>query len=269
MSGDWARYWRSPDGRLEAMRAHFERHVYHRHSHETYSFGLTEDGAQTFTCRGGRHTSARGMVMAFNPEDPHDGHAVDRLGFTYRMVHIAPELVAEVLAGVAERPVPLPLFPEPVTARPELARRLHALSTALLGPDRAARPRDELLAPAVRAMAAHAGSAPEPARLTGADAARIAALARQALDVGEPVDLAALTGRSRFTVYRAFVRAYGLSPDDYRRQVRLRAARRLLIDGRPAAEVAHATGFADQSHLTRWFGRHYGITPAAYQRAVA
>src|SRR5438093_13113977 len=55
---DWARYWRSPDLPLEAMRAHFERHVYHRHSHQTYSFGVTEDGAQTFTCRGARHTSA-------------------------------------------------------------------------------------------------------------------------------------------------------------------------------------------------------------------
>ena len=42
---DWARYWRSPDGQLEAMHAHFRGHVYHRHSHETYSFGLTETGA--------------------------------------------------------------------------------------------------------------------------------------------------------------------------------------------------------------------------------
>jgi AraC-like DNA-binding protein len=105
--------------------------------------------------------------------------------------------------------------------------------------------------------------------LTSADAARIAALARRALDAGGPVDLAAVTGRSRFTVYRAFVRAYGLSPDDYQRQVRLRAARRLLVAGRPAGEVAQATGFADQSHLTRWFARHFGVTPAAYQRAVA
>src|SRR6266496_1277621 len=107
---DWARYWRSPELPLEAMHAHFARHVYHRHSHDTYSFGVTESGAQTFTCRGARHVSARGMVMAFNPDDPHDGHAADRSGFTYRMVHLGPELVADVLADAAERPVGLPLF---------------------------------------------------------------------------------------------------------------------------------------------------------------
>ena len=81
------------------MHAHFERHVYHRHSHESYSFGVTESGAQSFTCRGAAHTSATGMVMAFNPDDPHDGHAGDELGFTYRMVHIGPDLVADVLAA--------------------------------------------------------------------------------------------------------------------------------------------------------------------------
>jgi AraC-like DNA-binding protein len=273
MARDWARYWRSAEQPLEAMRAHFESHTYHRHSHDTYSFGLTEQGAQTFTCRGGRHTSVGGMVMTFNPEDPHDGHAVDPLGFTYRMVHIGPELVAEVLAGVAERPVPLPLFTEPVSARPELTRRLAALSAALLderdpGPLR----RDELLTQAVRAMAGHAGVAAAPASLTGADSTQIAARARAALAGAGPtaeVDLAELTGRSRFTVYRAFVGAYGLSPSDYQRQLRLRRARDLLRQGRPAAEVAALTGFADQSHLTRWFGRHFGITPGAYQRAAA
>src|SRR5689334_15044913 len=75
--GDWASYWRSPDEPVEAMRARFRGHVYHRHSHETYAFGVTEAGAQAFTCRGGRHVSSRGLVMAFNPDDPHDGCAAD------------------------------------------------------------------------------------------------------------------------------------------------------------------------------------------------
>jgi hypothetical protein len=64
VSGDWSRYWRSADEPLEAMHAHFREHVYHRHSHDTYSFGVTESGAQSFTCRGAAYTSAAGMVMA-------------------------------------------------------------------------------------------------------------------------------------------------------------------------------------------------------------
>ncbi len=52
MGDDWVRYWRSADRPLEAMHARFVRHSYHRHSHETYSFGVTEAGAQAFTCRG-------------------------------------------------------------------------------------------------------------------------------------------------------------------------------------------------------------------------
>ena len=273
---DWARYWRAPDAPLEAMRAHFERHAYHRHSHETYSFGFTESGAQTFTCRGGRHRSADGTVMAFNPDDPHDGRAADRVGFTYRMVHIGPTLVADVLADVAGRPVGLPLFVEPVLASPELSRRLAALSDALLsGADELRR--DELLAGTVRAMAR--ATTPVPlARVSGPDAARVAARARAALEAavagdGPPAeravaDLAATVGSSRFAVYRSFRAAYGLSPSDYLRQCRLRTARGMLAAGRPSAEVAAVTGFADQSHLTRWFHRYFGVTPAAYQRGT-
>jgi hypothetical protein len=61
---DWSRYWRSAGEPLEAMHAHFQRHVYHRHSHETYSFGVTEDGVQSFNCRGSARASAAGMIMA-------------------------------------------------------------------------------------------------------------------------------------------------------------------------------------------------------------
>jgi AraC-like DNA-binding protein len=49
--------------------------------------------------------------------------------------------------------------------------------------------------------------------------------------------------------------------------LRLRSARRLLAAGVPAATAAAEAGFADQPHLTRWFRRYYGVTPAAYQAA--
>ncbi len=142
-SGDWARYWRSGDeagaaagvaGPIEAMHAHFRSHVYHRHSHETYSFGVTDDGAQAFTCRGGHHVSAADMVMLFNPDDPHDGHAATGPGFTYRMIHIAPAQVEELLGDAGVRAGNRPLFPAPVVDDPALARRLRLLHTALTGP---------------------------------------------------------------------------------------------------------------------------------------
>ncbi|HEY0805471.1 MAG TPA: helix-turn-helix transcriptional regulator, partial [Pseudonocardiaceae bacterium] len=67
---------------------------------------------------------------------------------------------------------------------------------------------------------------------------------------------------------RAFMAEFGLAPGDYQRQVRLRAARRMLAAGRAPADVAAEVGFTDQSHLTRWFVRYYGISPATYRRAT-
>jgi hypothetical protein len=133
VASDWSRYWRSGDEPLEAMHAHFQRHAYHRHSHETYSFGVTEAGVQSFNCRGSARASAAGMIMAFNPDDPHDGQACDELGFTYRMVHVGPELVSGVLGDITGRPTGLPLFADPVVSDPVLAGQLRALHRSLLG----------------------------------------------------------------------------------------------------------------------------------------
>ncbi|MBN6052870.1 AraC family transcriptional regulator [Nonomuraea sp. RK-328] len=272
---EWTSYWRSADLPLEAMYASFLRHRYHRHSHETYSFGVTEHGAQTFTCRGAGHTSAAGMVMAFNPDEVHDGHAAHELGFTYRIVHIGQELITDVLADMAGGAVGLPLFAAPVLDSPVLATRLRGLHTAL---SRGAGPleRDELLSSAVAALARLAARTPTapPTVLRTPAVARLAAKARELLHdrYADPIsadDLAAWTGGSRYAVYRAFRTAYGLAPSEYQRQVRLRAARRLLAQGLPAARVAGEVGFTDQAHLTRWFSRSYGVTPTQYRLARA
>jgi AraC-like DNA-binding protein len=273
MAGDdWARYWRAEGVPVEAMHAHFTSHVYHRHSHESYSFGVTETGAQAFTCRHGRHVSARGMVMAFNPDDPHDGHAAVDDGFTYRMVHIGPEFLAS-LTGT-----PLPLFRSPVIEDPVMAASVRRLHRALTG--RASElERYERLAGTARLLVRHA-SGREPA-WRGADRRvadrRMAARIRELIQdsAGDPGGgeltadhLAAAAGCSRYAAYRAFRQAYGLAPSDYQRELRVRTARRLLTAGVEPALAAAEAGFADQAHLTRWFRRYYGVTPGAYRAAA-
>jgi AraC-like DNA-binding protein len=273
MAGDdWARYWRAEGVPVEAMHAHFTSHVYHRHSHESYSFGVTETGAQAFTCRHGRHVSARGMVMAFNPDDPHDGHAAVDDGFTYRMVHIGPEFLAS-LTGT-----PLPLFRSPVIEDPVMAASVRRLHRALTG--RASElERYERLAGTARLLVRHA-SGREPA-WRGADRRvadrRVAARIRELIQdsAGDPGGgeltadhLAAAAGCSRYAAYRAFRQAYGLAPSDYQRELRVRTARRLLTAGVEPALAAAEAGFADQAHLTRWFRRYYGVTPGAYRAAA-
>ena len=273
MPEDWVRYWRADGLAVEAMHAHFTSHVYHRHSHESYSFGVTESGAQAFSCRHGRHVSAAGMVMAFNPDDPHDGHAASAGGFTYRMVHVWPSFFTET---------PLPLFRAPVLDDPAAAAALRRLFVALTGPATALERHDRLVH-ASRLVVRHASSpasvaadpvlapvlAPGAARVRAVHiAATVRALIHDRVSADVTADdLAAAAGCSRYAAYRAFVTAYGLAPSDYQRQLRIRMARRLLVSGLAPAQVAAEAGFADQAHLTRWFRRYYGITPAAYQRS--
>ncbi len=266
MSGDWARYWRADSVPVEAMHAHFTSHVYHRHSHESYSFGVTEIGAQAFTCRHGRHVSGRGMVMAFNPDDPHDGHAAGDSGFTYRMVHIWPEFFAS-LTGT-----PLPLFRSPVIEDPVVAASVRGLHQALTGwdPDTTELERYERLAGTARLLIRNAqgpGPGRGPARADRPVAARIRELIQDGAADLTADDVAAAAGCSRYAAYRAFTQTYGLAPSDYQRQLRVRAARRLLCAGVTPARAAAEAGFADQAHLTRWFRRYYGVTPGAYRAA--
>ncbi|MFE6774735.1 AraC family transcriptional regulator [Streptomyces sp. NPDC057702] len=274
-----ARYWRDGARPLEAMHALFHDHVYAPHSHDTYSFGITDEGAQRFRCRGAEHTSAAGMVMAFNPDEVHDGRAAAELGYHYRIVHIGPSVVADILADAADATDAgtrtMPLFARPVLRDPSLAGALVRLHAALLGPA-SALAREEALTSAVLAMTGR-GATRDPrvrALADGGQRRRAARRARAVLD-GAPLapvsadHLATAAGCSRFALYRAFRAEYGMAPSDYQRLLRLRHARSLLTSGAPLADAATGAGFADQAHLHRWFKRAYGITPGTYQRAAS
>lgn len=77
-------------------------------------------------------------------------------------------------------------------------------------------------------------------------------------------ELAELSLHRLITVFRSQV---GIPPHQYVCRIRVQHARRLLGQGLPAASVALDSGFCDQSHLTRQFKRHCGVTPGHFAHA--
>ena len=91
---------------------------------------------------------------------------------------------------------------------------------------------------------------------------------RTRLDADDVVTLDALArelGTHPSHLVRVFRRDYGLPPHRYVVGRRLDRARRLLLEGMTVADVAAATGFHDQSHLTRHFRALLGTTPGAFR----
>jgi len=82
-------------------------------------------------------------------------------------------------------------------------------------------------------------------------------------------EMAAAVHLSSYHFARQFKQAVGVSPHQYIIQQRVEAAKRLLArDDLTISQVAATVGFADHSHLTRYFKRLVGLSPAAYQRQI-
>ncbi len=254
---------------IETIRAHFKGHAYDPHDHDDVLVGVTEQGVQRFRCRRELHTSTPGNVILIEPGEVHDGHAPSPDGFTYSMLYLPQPWLAGRMGQLAEgRPGQGSLgFRRTLDRDPGLATAITAAFGALHGGEgRLAR--DLALDGLVVRLAGVARHPPQarPVRQP-ADVARARDLlhARMAEDVGMD-ELAAAAGTDRFRLNRRFRQAVGLSPHAYMVRLRLRAARALLATGMAPAAVAAEVGFADQSHLGRWFRRAYRMTPAAYRR---
>ena len=81
-------------------------------------------------------------------------------------------------------------------------------------------------------------------------------------------ELAREAGLSRSHFSRVFQAATGQTPQEFIIYRRVCRARDLLAqDDRSIAEIAAATGFSSQAHLSTAFKKRLGLTPARYRDA--
>lgn len=257
-----------PHAGLQRLAARFGGHAYGLHRHETYAVGLTLSGVQAFHYRGRRQASRAGQVMILHPDEAHDGHAGMADGFTYRMLYVDPGAVSAALDGA--RP---PFVPEAVAEDAALA--------ALLGEAFADFPSaleplaiDAIVGRLAEGLASRADGGQRSPRVTTAH--RAVERVRDFLVAEAPRTIASeelenVSGLDRFALARHFRAAFSTSPHRFQIGQRLARARTMIAQGLSLSETATATGFADQSHLTRHFSARFGLTPgrwAALSRSV-
>ncbi|ACC70445.1 AraC family transcriptional regulator [Paraburkholderia phymatum] len=262
---DWIRRAPAQDG-VERIEAFFQRNGYALHRHDTYAIGRTLAGVQSFHYRHSVRNSLPGGTMVLHPDEAHDGQAGTDEGFRYRMIYVEPAVFQAALGGK-----PLPFIEGGLSDDPRLA---HATQALLQGLDRALDPleQDDALFDLAHALDAVSSARPVQRPRPSADF-RAAQLARDYLHASleQPVtldELAAASGRDRWSLSRDFRTFFGTSPHRYLTMRRLDAARQSILRGIALVDAAAAAGFADQSHMTRHFVAAYGVTPSRWLRML-
>ncbi|MER5222335.1 helix-turn-helix domain-containing protein [Streptomyces flaveus] len=252
-------------GVVEVFHAHFTEYAYPMHVHDAWTLLIVDDGAVRYDLDRHEHGTPHDTVTLLPPHVPHNGSPATPHGFRKRVIYLDATQLDESFIG--------PAVDGPDLADPVLRTRVGQLHSALRHPG------DELEAASRLALIGERLRGHLRPRLTGLTEERpspdhgVAHTLRELLDArlvpGIALDEAArLVHAHPAHLVRAFSAAFGIAPHQYVNSRRVDRARRLLLDGRPPSEVATATGFYDQSHLTRHFKRLVGVTPGRYARTA-
>jgi len=262
-------WWSAPELGGELLRGQFSNFSYDVHTHDTACFALLTRGGIRIRMRGRSITARKGDLYAIEADQPHAGVPLDASGWRLRTLYVDTRHLRS-LVGDRRRQGSIDIN-EPIIRDRELTAMLYAVHrcSQIQGPR--LRREEFYMAFSARLLERHVGNF---SALTDSPPERRAIrIAKEFIDQGlsrniSLTEIAGAAGLPAYRLYRGFEKSTGMTPHAYQRQARIRLAVNMIRVGRPLSDVAFATGFADQSHLNRWFRRMLGVTPGAYQQAM-
>jgi AraC-like DNA-binding protein len=265
---DFAQYSRvfGLDG-LEIMSARWVEHSFTPHMHDFYAVSLNYGGRGAFHCHRELRHATPGTCNLIAPGELHTGHAASEDGWRYSNLHLEMPLMATLLRGLDWQSPLNVRFKFPLVNDAVLARRLARVFSSLTESGSLLE-NESLLMSVVARLATHHFVPGHSLREAGREHAAVRRV-REWLDAHPEQDvsvrsLAEIAGLSPYYLVRVFHKYVGIPPHQYRRNLRVLWARKLLKAGEPISEVAYRTGFCDQSHLNRCFRAALGVTPGRY-----
>jgi len=267
-----ATLWHADDlAGAELLRGRFTDYSYDVHTHDKACFALITRGAIRIRMRGGEFVARQGDLYAIDADVPHAGWPIDGAGWSQRTLYVDIEQLKRLVEDDAPSKRAVAIT-GPIIRDGTLGGLLGGVHRCSETGGPPLEREDHYLDFVTRLFERHTRAAPHMAPAGNEE--RAIRLARDFLDAHLDArvrlgDIASAAGLPPFRLFRAFARATGMSPHGYQRQARVRFATGLLRRGHALGDVAAASGFADQAHLTRTFRRTMGLTPGAYKAAFA
>lgn len=222
------------------------------HFHATYTLGIVEAGECAFHYRGSTVNLAPSDIYMVQPFEPHSCRSINGQGHSYKVISLA-------MDGRC-------YFPNLVVHSPTLLAMIREFHT-LAEYDRHSVRLTPLLAAIVEEVLSHSlqdgGSCLTDEASHSIQRAKryIEDCCLQELSLGQMAQAANL---SEYHFNRYFHRCYGLSPYAYYLICKVKKSQEFLLTCNSVLDTAYGIGFFDQSHFTKLFKKHVGVTPGRY-----
>lgn len=269
-----SRYWSASclPG-MDMLHADFTTHEYAPHVHHSFVIAVTELGGAEFKSRGRVGTADQQTLLVFNPDEPHSGRMGGSARWRYRSFYLAEPGITHLMTTLGLEKTRY--FGSNIYRDQKLITRFLRLHKILDGTGESCEPmqEEELIISSFGTLFQNhtqlGQHIPLPAASTDKHMlARVFELINDCFSERLTLEqMAEVANMTQFQLIAAFNRTTGLTPHTYLTQLRLRAAIAHLAAGQAASEAAIASGFYDQSALTRHFKRTFGMTPLQYVRA--
>lgn len=209
--------WRSPClPDVDLLHARYTAQSFSRHAHDGYAVGVIEQGALSFSYRGGTWIAPAGQINLAVPGEAHTGTGVNGLGWTYRMFYLPPERLHQVTTEITGRPGYFPFFAAGVINDLQLAGQIQKLHKALEENETSRLEQEEGLLALLTSLVLHYAEPRQGLR----DPSREPSAVKHALEYLEAhyaenlsiQDLAGLCHLSPYYFIRSFTAQVGVSP---------------------------------------------------------
>ncbi|MGD1819117.1 MAG: AraC family ligand binding domain-containing protein [Pleomorphochaeta sp.] len=232
---------------------------YKTHAHDEYALGVTLRGVQQYNLGGTLQSSCKDGIMLFNPEQPHDGMALDASGIDYVMLYIEPDHFKQLLETKKA-----PSFSSPIIYDPKLERKLLNIANVVLTQ------KDKLVCEeALSSLAEYFNpSIFEPPRKDGVLVRKAKEMIRCDVEAVKLEEICTELDISKYQFIRMFKTDTGITPYQYFLSFKIETAKQIIEKTHDIYSAVEGCNYVDLTHLNKHFKQTYGITAYHYLQSI-
>ena len=241
------------------------------HFHDSYCIWLNTSSAETYTYKGNSGILQTGDVGIIAPGEVHSNSVFGSESRQLLTYYLNDELLQAVASDVSDRSNSSLELPTDFHSDTEVYMGLITLWQTLKT-SKSTLERQSAFYEVLSLLINRYASPAQPEIDSGKEQKRTSVVIEQFHDrIDEDLrldELASLVDCTPYYLIRFFKKNVGMTPHAYLLHLRLEKAKNLLQQGHSIVDTAFATGFTDQSHLTRHFKAKLGISPGVYQSQI-